>query len=271
MYFYIALTVPSLFMLPVWGAVSDNIGRRVPVIVASIANAARVAVFLLVVFFHWPMWVILVGNVIHGIGGSHTETVAYITNAYIADNATPRSRTLEMALVVLWSNAGTISGSLIAAYALKYVGYVDPLVGVCVLELVFVAYALCVIPQFGQRPYVDTNQGAPEDATHASFLLRMKKISIKSMYILLYPEKYRRELHILVSVLSIIGAAGAVGSKYYSVYTMNYPLCWRAVLLAIFGAVSLTIHGLVGAGASLLWKWLQLLSIPYTRMYTPTP
>ena len=113
MYIALALSIPSTITLPLWGAFSDLVGRKVPLVIAFTGNILRALILVLAVFYHWPLWVLLLGEAVHGLLGYTGGTVLYVSSAHIADHCPQKSRTFEMVLLDLWLTLGTMMGSIL--------------------------------------------------------------------------------------------------------------------------------------------------------------
>ena len=267
MYMSVAMNLPSMVALPMWGALSDIVGRKVPIIAGIGGNIVRTLFIVLVIIFHWPLWIILIGEAVHGMFGYHTHTIVYVTSAYVADNGMVESRTLEMVMVDLWLTIGMTIGSLITGYTLKDVGYAYPLIGSGVMDMLLILYTIFLVPTFGGKKTVSSIQNR-EAPTTRSIFHTIKQITTKSFNVIFRATNYRQELMILVTIFFISGFASAGGSEFISVYAMGYPLCWRAILLSIFQSVDLLLHGFSATFMTLLWKrkgwrleWLLVIGI----------
>ena len=72
MYMSIAVGIPSMFTMPLLGAFSDIVGRNILIVFSVISKIARVVVFMLALFFHRPLWIMLVWEDIYGVLGNYS-------------------------------------------------------------------------------------------------------------------------------------------------------------------------------------------------------
>ncbi len=95
-------SIMQFFFAPVWGRLSDRVGRR-PVILISLT--ASCTGYLLFAFTH-SLTVLFASRLIAGIGGANIGTA----QAYIADSTTPENRAKGMGLIGAAFGLGFILG-----------------------------------------------------------------------------------------------------------------------------------------------------------------
>lgn len=106
-------SIMQFFFAPVWGRVSDRIGRR-PVILISLT--ASCAGYFLFAFSH-SLALLFASRIIAGAGGGNIGTA----QAYIADKTTPENRAKGMGIIGAAFGMGFILGPPLAG-GLSYVG-----------------------------------------------------------------------------------------------------------------------------------------------------
>ncbi|MSU63558.1 MAG: MFS transporter [Pedosphaera sp.] len=146
---------------PVWGRLSDRIGRR-PVLLVSTAGA----VFSYVTFAlgsglkdpTLALGVLLGSRVLAGVCGANIT----VAQAYIADITPPADRSKKMGLIGMAFGLGFIFGPAIGGYALKWSGITAPgwiAAGLCAVNFLL---TLAILPeswkpdsnQVPQRPHL---------------------------------------------------------------------------------------------------------------------
>ncbi|HVE70376.1 MAG TPA: MFS transporter [Thermoanaerobaculia bacterium] len=95
-------SIMQFFFAPVWGRLSDRVGRRPVLLVSLIASTTG---YLLFAFSH-SLTVLFVSRVIAGIGGANIGTA----QAYIADSTSPENRAKGMGLIGAAFGLGFILG-----------------------------------------------------------------------------------------------------------------------------------------------------------------
>ncbi|NTV45965.1 MAG: MFS transporter [Chlorobiales bacterium] len=115
-----SFSVMQFFFAPIWGAVSDQIGRR-PVILISVATSA---ISYLIFSQATAVWILIVSRVLAGIGSANISA----TQAYITDITDSSNRSKAMGIIGAAFGLGfvlgpPIGGILKTQYGISMVGY----------------------------------------------------------------------------------------------------------------------------------------------------
>jgi MFS family permease len=102
---------------PIWGRLSDRIGRRPILLLGLLGSAASYLIFGLAA----NLWWLFASRIMQGIAGANVP----VAQAYIADSTDPQDRTRGMGLVGAAFGLGFIAGPAIAG-ALVGFGYAAP-------------------------------------------------------------------------------------------------------------------------------------------------
>ena len=151
-------SIMQFFFAPVWGRLSDRIGRR-PVILISLT--ASCTGYLMFGLAH-SLVVLFASRVIAGIGGGNIGTA----QAYIADVTTPENRAKGMGVIGAAFGMGFILGPplsiLLAALGEHHGMSGNLLVGVCASALSLIAFliALFVLVE-SKKPDASVRSGIP--------------------------------------------------------------------------------------------------------------
>jgi DHA1 family tetracycline resistance protein-like MFS transporter len=155
-------SIMQFFFAPVWGRLSDRVGRR-PVILISLT--ASCAGYLLFAFTH-SLTVLFASRVIAGIGGANIGTA----QAYIADTTSPENRAKGMGLIGAAFGLGFIlgppMGGILAAVGTKHGMAGNLLPGLVAAGLSFTAFLIALsvlaeskpkdlVPRSGLPPQFD--------------------------------------------------------------------------------------------------------------------
>jgi MFS family permease len=107
--------VMQFFFSPLWGRVSDRVGRRPILLLGLLGSTVSYAVFGFATAAGSFLW-ILISRAAAGMFGATVPTA----QAYIADTTTPETRTKGMALIGAAFGLGFTFGPLLAAAALAF-------------------------------------------------------------------------------------------------------------------------------------------------------
>jgi len=131
----------QLTSAPLWGRLSDRLGRR-PVILGSLLlSAAAFALFGLTPRVQialgpdWALALLFVSRLVQGLGGGTTG----VLQAYVSDSVQPDMRTQALGWVTAATSAGVMLGPLIGSFAFRF-GEETPgflAAGMCLLNFVF--------------------------------------------------------------------------------------------------------------------------------------
>ncbi len=110
---------------PIWGRLSDRIGRR-PVLLFSTLGAAGSYVLFAIssgMENHLAgLWLLVAARMFAGICGGNIT----VAQAYIADITPPEHRSKKMGLIGMAFGLGFIFGPILGGVSLKYLGYTGP-------------------------------------------------------------------------------------------------------------------------------------------------
>lgn len=145
----------QFFFAPIWGRLSDRIGRR-PVLLISTAGAViSYAMFALAA---WPglspgvaLTILLTSRVFAGICGANIS----VASAYIADVTPPDKRSRGMGFIGMAFGLGFILGPVIGALSASHLGLQGPgwvAAGICAANFIFAFFVLAESRKPGAPP-----------------------------------------------------------------------------------------------------------------------
>jgi len=102
-------SLAQLVFAPIWGKLSDRIGRK-PIIILSLCGTA---IGSLVTGFAGVLWLLFLGRIIDGISGASVS----VAQAAVADISPPRQRARYMGLIGAAFGVGFVAGPAIGALA----------------------------------------------------------------------------------------------------------------------------------------------------------
>lgn len=138
----------QLVSAPLWGNVSDRIGRKTVLIVSQIgatigwvllAFAPNVATLLAVA----PIGVVFAARIIEGVSGGNIS----ITQAYVADLVQPKERARAFGLIGAMFAAGMVFGPFGGGLLYSRYGFAAPFLAAAALQLVTLLVTIFMLPE----------------------------------------------------------------------------------------------------------------------------
>ena len=135
---YSTVAFCALFASPLWGRLSDRIGRKGVLLAAQIANA----IGFILLGIGGALWVIYLARAIEGLGGGGLG----VTQAYVSDVTTPEERARAFGLVGATFGIGFLIGPAISGVLVRF-GYAVPLFFAACLALATIALTTFLLPE----------------------------------------------------------------------------------------------------------------------------
>jgi len=138
----------QLFSAPLWGNVSDRIGRKTVLIVSQIGAtigwamlglAPNIAASLAVA----PIAVVFAARIVEGISGGNIS----ITQAYVADLVAPRERARAFGLISAMFGAGMVFGPAGGGVLYARFGFATPFLVAAGLQVVTLLLTVTMLPE----------------------------------------------------------------------------------------------------------------------------
>jgi len=122
----------QLAVSPLWGRLSDRLGRRPLILAGLLLSAVAYVLFGLAE----AIWLLFASRLVQGAGGGITGVV----QAYVADAVEPEQRTKALGWLTAATSAGVMIGPEVGSYAFKALGQAGPgfvAAGLCLLNVLF--------------------------------------------------------------------------------------------------------------------------------------
>lgn len=137
---------------PIWGMVSDRVGRKIVLIISQIGAtigwamlgaAPKIAVPLAVA----PIAVVFVARIIEGISGGNIS----ITQAYVADLVTPQERSRAFGMIGAMFAAGMVFGPAAGGILFAKFGFAMPFYVAAGLQFLTLVITVIMLPESRSR------------------------------------------------------------------------------------------------------------------------
>jgi MFS transporter, DHA1 family, tetracycline resistance protein len=119
-----SFSVMQFLFAPMWGRLSDRIGRRPVILISNAGSAVSYSLFAVAstMVGQTGLWLLLASRVFAGICGANLA----VANAYIADVTPPEQRTQRMGLIGMAFGFGFIFGPALGAFSFARFGLPGP-------------------------------------------------------------------------------------------------------------------------------------------------
>jgi MFS transporter, DHA1 family, tetracycline resistance protein len=153
----------QLVSAPLWGNVSDRIGRKTVLIVSQIGAtigwamlglAPNIAAFVAAA----PIAVVFAARIVEGVSGGNIS----ITQAYVADLVAPRERARAFGLIGAMFGAGMVFGPAGGGALYSRFGFATPFLVAAGLQLVTLLLTITMLPESRAKPSAQERVGMGE-------------------------------------------------------------------------------------------------------------
>jgi len=124
---------------PLWGNLSDRIGRKAVLIVSQVGATIGWALLAFAPSLFW----VFVARIIEGLSGGNIS----VTQAYVADRIEPEKRSQAFAYVGAAFSAGFVLGPAAGGYLLAHFGYRTPFLLAAALQLITLVVTIFFLPE----------------------------------------------------------------------------------------------------------------------------
>lgn len=139
---------------PIWGNVSDRIGRKMVLIISQIG--ATIGWTMLA--FAPALWVVFIARIIEGLSGGNIS----VTQAYVADLVEPDKRARAFAYIGAAFSAGLIFGPSAGGWLAHRYGFAVPFLLAAGLQAITLIVTIAVLPESRKTESTDVHPGIAE-------------------------------------------------------------------------------------------------------------
>jgi MFS family permease len=272
---------------PIWGRLSDRIGRRPVLLVSTLGAAGSYVLFAISSGMEnhiAGLWLLVAARMFAGICGGNIT----VAQAYIADITPPDQRSKKMGLIGMAFGLGFIFGPILGGVSLKYLGNTGPgWVAASLCAANFLLACLILVESrkpnsehVAQRPHLDQWRHTLREPkigllVTVFFLATFCFSCFESTLPLLVSDNFHLDIQsdqasattvvYLFAYCGIIGAFVQGGAIGRAVKKMGEPKL--IALSLVFTAISLALLPFIKGTAPLSWKVLfQQEGVPWLFM-----
>ncbi|HET7814424.1 MAG TPA: MFS transporter [Candidatus Baltobacteraceae bacterium] len=229
---------------PVWGNISDRIGRKGVLIVSQIGATIGWAMLA----YAPTIWFIFLARIVEGVSGGNIG----VTQAYVADLVTPKERARAFSYISATFAAGMAFGPLIGAAFLRY-GHSAPFLAAAALQLLTLIITVIMLPEsraktdepnVGYKEILRTFQNGELSpllwqklALALSLYAWFSVITLYMIYQLHFSQGQTYYFYSIFAVLNVIANVGGVGRASDKFGDRTMALIGIGSLVAAFALV----------------------------------
>lgn len=218
-----SFSLMQFLFAPVWGRVSDRIGRRPVILIGLVGSCVSYLIFGLA----RSLTVLFVARIAAGVAGANISTA----QAFIADTTTPENRAKGMGIVGAAFGLGFIFGPAIGGFLSQW-GYATPAFFASALSLINFGAAVFLLPE-SRAPETRRASQATAPKGRVEFLRRALARPHLPVLLLVY--------FVVIAAFSGFEATFALFSERrfaFTAATIGYMFAFVGVVLSIIqGAV----------------------------------
>lgn len=255
--------IPQIVMVMIYGSYSDEMGRKLTIMVPYIGGLVLVLCTCLMISLDLPLYTYYIGSIINGISGSYGTMLSGVFS-YLADTTTKDQRSLAIGMMETSVGLSVVISNFGVGYWLKASGPKMPSIAFSVLLSVSPIFIFCV-----KESVVRTNTS--ERNTSCNVFQSLKKQFKKICAV--FTANKRRGLCLALCIVAfaqhmfcVFGSMGIL-----TLYALNEPFCWTSDLIGFYSG-SKVIFWQLGMAITLLtlrrritdWSMVYMAYVSYT-------
>jgi MFS transporter, DHA1 family, tetracycline resistance protein len=147
----------QLIAAPLWGNVSDRIGRKRVLIISQIGATIGWGMLAFAPTLPW----VFVARIVEGISGGNIS----ITQAYVADLVEPKQRSRAFGLIGAMFGAGMVFGPLGGGLLFEHFGFAAPFLAASGLQFITLILTITMLPESRAKVEDEVHPGLSEVLT----------------------------------------------------------------------------------------------------------
>lgn len=245
LYLNIASGVPSILMSLLYGSISDELGRKLFIVLPAIGSAFNAAVVLQLVYLRetLPVAFLLIGSVVVGFFGNFS-IINFAVYSYASDISVCNKRTRQLGILESMTYiGGTISLLLGGVWIKTSQSFSPPFWCIIACNIVIVVYVIVALPESW-----NFNKASTDGVNFQVEYFRRVKSLCKSIgknicdYFALLLTNWR--VAVLMTIFFVVEINFLGITDVVILYTIGEPLCWASDLIGYFLALKLFFNGI---------------------------
>ena len=219
--------LPPLIISPLVGALSDQLGRKIHLLMPCLGQFLYIGFSLIVFYLEWPLSVYVCGSLFYGIGGGY-KCLMGAGYAYISDiTDTGKSRLFRMAVVPVVFVGGMSVVQVATGYSIQLFGFITTAWVAFAISSASILYIL--IPGCLPESHKVKSRESYEK-------LNFKELVRDVINLFVQNGKKRNQLLVLFLIyfLTDIFQHSQASGAIYIIYGLGPPFCWSSVEAGYF-------------------------------------
>ena len=214
--------LPPLIISPLYGALSDHLGRKIHLLMPCLGEFLYIGFSLIVFYFNLPLSVYVFGSVFYGLGGGNKCLVG-AGYAYISDiTDTGKSRLFRMAIVpALFAGAMSIV-QIATGYSIKHLGFIPTAwvaFGVSSASILYILIPGC-LPE---------SHKVKSQKSHKKLNFKILVRDVINLFVQNAKKRNQLLLLFLIYFITDIFQHSQASGAIYIIYGLGPPFCWSSV------------------------------------------
>ena len=244
-YLNLASGIPSILMSLLYGSLSDQLGRKLFIILPAVSATFHAAIVLQLVYLRddLPISFLLIGSLVVGFFGNFS-VINFAVYSYASDVSAHTGRTRQIGILESMTYiGGTLSLVLGGTWIKNLQTYSPPFWCIIACNLVIIVYVIVALPEswtLSQR----SGMNLQTDYSRSSGVKRLFRSIGKNFtdYLTLLLTSWR--LVVLMMIFFVVEVNFLGISDVVILYSLGEPLCWASDFIGYFLALKLFFNGL---------------------------
>lgn len=241
----VSSALPAVLAVLYFGAISDRVGRKIPLILPIIGQLIKCTIYVLTLYFRLPLKLLILASVLEGLFGGLT-TIMMSGMAYITDICEKTNRTFRITVLEVACGLSAALAQVLLGYAITYLGFLYPFYIIMGVHAINLLYVIFFVPEM-------------RFAKKANKLVSPKHI-LRTFRLYTVDDGTGRRLKRLLCLGALTFCSMTVSGRWdpLTLFQLNSPLCFTSVLIGLNSAwIALSSQGGQIASVGLLYSRLH--------------
>ena len=238
----LASGLPAILMSLFYGSLSDQLGRRIFIILPALGSGINAALVLVVIYLQYtlPITFFLVGAFLSGLLGTFA-VINLAVYSYGSDISGHSSRTWQIGLLESMTYLGSTLSLIVGGLWIEKEGFAPPFWCVVACQLAIIIYTVVLLPEsLGSRT---NNTSVQQQERHGKTCPQLCQSVVKNVvsFISLLMGNWTMIALLITFFVVEINFLGITDTVI--LFALGDPLCWKSDLIGYFLALKVFLNG----------------------------